>query len=43
MIDSLTPVDVYGLTSVVAVTASNGDTCALISSGGVKCWAQRHG
>ncbi len=37
--DSLIPVDVAGLSSdVQAITAGYGHTCALLTSGGAKCW-----
>jgi alpha-tubulin suppressor-like RCC1 family protein len=37
--NSLTPIDVVGLGSgVVAIDASFGDTCAVLDTGGLKCW-----
>ena len=37
--NSLVPVDVSGLSSgVTAITARFGHTCALMSTGGAKCW-----
>ncbi len=37
---SSTPVAVTGLTGATAVAADDGQTCALLQSGGVDCWGQ---
>lgn len=36
--NSLTPVDVIGLSNVTAIAAGSNHTCALQSNGGVRCW-----
>ena len=39
---SIVPVPVSGLTGVIAITAGNYHTCALISGGTVKCWGESY-
>jgi len=37
-VDSSTPVQVSGITTATAITVGNMSSCALLSSGTVKCW-----
>jgi len=36
--DSLVPVQVSGISNAVAITAGHVHACALLSTGGIKCW-----